>query len=40
MDVAMKFPTNIDTAQLELPFFLFVVGMTYVCGLLLVAQFL
>jgi hypothetical protein len=40
MDVAMNFPTNIDPTQLELPFFLFVVGMTYVCGLLLFAQLL
>jgi len=40
MDVAMNLPTHIDLSQLELPFFLLVVGMTYVCGLLLFAQFL
>jgi len=40
MDVAMNLSTHIDLAQLELPFFLLVVGMTYVCGLLLFAQFL
>ena len=40
MDVAMNLPTNIEPSQLELPFFLLVVGMTYVCGLLLFAQVL
>ncbi len=32
--------TKIDPAQLELPFFLLMVGMTYVCGVLLLAQLL
>jgi len=40
MEVAMSLLTNIDPAQLEMPFFLAVVGMTYFCGLLLLAQFL
>ena len=40
MDVAMNAPTYFDPVQLELPFYLLVVGMTYVCGLLLFAQLL
>lgn len=32
--------THIHPAELEMPFFLAVVAMTYFCGLLLVAQFL
>ena len=40
MEVAMNSVTNIDPVQLEMPFFLIVVGLTYVCGLLLFAQFL
>lgn len=40
MEQAMKLMTTVNPAQLELPFFLLVVGMTYVCGLLLLAQFL
>ena len=32
--------TKIDPGQLELPFFLLIVGMTYVCGVLFLAQLL
>jgi hypothetical protein len=40
MEVAMNLLTNIDPVQLEMPFFLTIVGLMHVCGVLLFAQLL
>lgn len=40
LEVPMSALTHMHPAELEMPFFLAVVAMTYFCGLLLIAQFL
>ncbi len=36
----MNFLTSLNPVDLEIPFFVVVVGLTYFCGLLLFGQFL